>query len=69
MPLPFRKLKPAVLCQRMPAHVHALRLESSPLYIRRQREAMHTHQTSILSATWYLDAKFQPRYLDAEVKR
>jgi len=60
MALTFAKKSPKMT--RMPAHVHALRLESSPLYIRREREAALTKQAAIMKACWYLDPKFQARW-------
>lgn len=51
-----------------PVTFHKRRLESSVLYHRRQHEAALTHQAAQLAAVWYLDAKYQPRYLDCEAR-
>lgn len=64
MPLPFRKV--VAKMTRMPAHVHALRLEASPLYLRRERESAVTHQQAKLSAHHYMSAQFRPRWEDAK---
>lgn len=61
MALPFRKLTPK-LPARLPAQFHLLRLETSPLYLRRERDAAETKATAQRSALWYLDAKFEPRW-------
>lgn len=42
------------------------RLESSPLYQRREREAKRTHEEARLRAIWYGDEKFVPRYEEAK---
>lgn len=60
MALPFRKSSPKV--QRLPASVHARRLETSPLYIRREREAAERKTAARIAAAWYLDPKFTPRW-------
>ena len=60
MPLPFRRLTPKL--KRMPAHIHLMRLETSPLYQRREREAQQTAQYAKLKAIWYLASDFRPRF-------
>jgi hypothetical protein len=64
MPLPFRKV--VAKMTRMPAHVHALRLEASPLYLRREREAANTRELAKMRAHHYTSAQFRPRWEDAK---
>ena len=54
--------EPAPVVTLTPAHLHALRLESSPLYIRREREACATKQQAKLAAIWYGASDFRPRF-------
>lgn len=58
--VPFVRVRPK--SYRLPAAAHLLRLETSPLYLRREREASATAQQARLAALWYLDEQRTPRY-------
>lgn len=56
--VPFRRIAPKA--KRMPAHIHLMRLETSPLYVRREAETRDTRLIAKLKAFAYLDGESQP---------